>query len=81
MAKPWNALVTSTMSVPNVFTLSLIATIAFCACAAAFCVSPESELTSAAEKLEACSMYWFALMPHVLKAFCACEIIVAEASP
>ena len=42
-----------------------MATMAFCACVAAFSVSPPSELMSAAEKLVTCSMYWFALMPAV----------------
>ena len=54
------------MSVPNVLTLSLMATMAFWACAAALTVSPPRLLMSAAEKLVACSMYRFALMPQVL---------------
>ena len=51
------------MSVPNVFTLSLMATMATWACSAAFCVSPPSELMSAALKLVTCSMYWLAETP------------------
>ena len=50
MANPWNAFVTLSMSVPKVFTLSLIARMATSACSAALTVSPPSELVSAAAK-------------------------------
>ena len=63
--KPWKAFWTSVIDVPKVFTLSLMARMATSAWSAAFWVSPPSELMSAAEKLVACSMYWFALMPAV----------------
>ena len=56
------------MDVPKVLTLSAMDTMAFWVCDAAFSVSPPRLLMSAAEKLVACSMYWFALMPHVAKA-------------
>ena len=54
------------MSVPKVFALSLMSTMAVLAYSAALTVSPPSDETSAAEKPVACSMYRFALRPAVL---------------
>ena len=56
------------MSEPILLTLSAMSPMAVLADSAALATSPPQELTSDAAKLVACSMYWLALMPHVLKA-------------
>ena len=81
MAKPWYAFCTSSIWVPNVFTLSLMSTMAVLAYSAALTVSPPTEETSDAAKPVTCSMYWLALMPAVFHAafallrtlVCACS--------